>query len=216
MIEKLTPSQLNEYYNRVSENGIHGLKGIEYFQAKQLLEYCQSKELKNQELCYNFFTSNPEYNYPEKYKGGRELEYWSTTVADYNLPSYVITIVEKFLTTPTVNDNSEKIKKPKPQELSLRQIALIHVYNRLSITRENSDKIAKQHNHNSGENLYQKFTYYSKKANRKGRPTPCTPKKLSNKIELFESITPHLKATEKQEAIDEINILKSIYESEYQ
>ena len=216
MIEKLTPSQLNEYYNRVSENGIHGLKGIEYFQAKQLLEYCQSKELKNQELCYNFFTSNPEYNYPEKYKGGRELEYWSTTVADYNLPSYVITIVEKFLTTPTVNDNSEKIKKPKHDGLSLRQIALIYVYNGLSITRENGDDIAKQYNHSSGEKLFHHFCFYSKVSNRIERPTPCTKRKLYNKIELFESIIPHLAETKMKRAIDEVNSLKSVYENEYQ
>lgn len=115
MIEKLTPSQLQECYNRVSENGIHGLKGIEYFQAKQLLEYCKHKEQKNIELAYNAFTSNPEYPYPEKYKGGKELEHWSTVIAGYNIPAYVIEVVEGFLASfnnPAPPEQTKKKDKP--------------------------------------------------------------------------------------------------------
>ncbi len=216
MIEKLTPSQLNEYYNRVAENGIHGLKGIEFFQAKQLLEFCRAKEQKNIELCYKFFTSNPEYNYPEKYKGGKELVYWSTVIAGYNIPAYVIEVVEQFLTSSNGNDSSESSKKPKPEGLILRQIALIYVYNGLSITRENGVEIAKQYGHSSGEKLFHHFCFYSKVSNRIERPTPCSKRKLYNKIELFESIIPHLAETKMKRAIDEVNSLKSVYENEYQ
>jgi len=104
----------------------------------------------------------------------------------------------------------------KSEGLKISQIAIIHVYNGIQITRENGIEIAKKYNWNSGEKLFHKFTYYSSAANRKGKPTPCTPKKLKNKIELFESVIPHLNDTAKKRANDEIQILKSILESEYQ
>lgn len=105
--------------------------------------------------------------------------------------------------------------KQKP-ELKIDQIALKYAYEGLQITRENGNKIAKEYGHNSGEKLFQRFTYFSSSANRKGKPNLCTPKKLDNKIKLIESII-ELLPTEKQErAKDEVLILKKIYEAEYQ
>jgi hypothetical protein len=109
----------------------------------------------------------------------------------------------------------QPIVKQNP-ELKIAQIALKYVYEGLQITRENGNDIAKEYGHNSGEKLFQLFTYYSSSANRKGKPTLCTPKKLDNKIKLIESII-ELLPTEKQErAKDEVLILKKIYEAEYQ
>lgn len=107
----------------------------------------------------------------------------------------------------------------KSDKLKVSQIALIHVYEGKQITRENAGLIAAKHGYtakNSGEGLFQDYTYYSSTANRKEKPTLCTPKKLKNKIKLFESIVNHLPDNSKQRAIDEINILKTIYENEYQ
>jgi len=109
-----------------------------------------------------------------------------------------------------------KQAEKKSKGLKIDQIAIIYVYEGNQITRENGNEIAKQYNHNSGEKLFQRFTYFSSIANRKGKPTPCTPTKLKNKIELFESIVPHLTDTAKQRANDEIQILKTIFESEFQ
>ena len=107
----------------------------------------------------------------------------------------------------------------KTDKLKVNQIALIHVYEGVQITRENAGEIAAKHGYtakNSGEGLFQDYTNYGSTANRKGKPTPCTPKKLKNKIELFESVVSHLSDNNKQRAIDEINILKTIFENEYQ
>lgn len=109
-----------------------------------------------------------------------------------------------------------KQTKTKAEGLTTTQIALIHVYNGNQITRLNGNRIAKQHNHTSGEKLFQHYSFYSSATNRKGKPTPCTPKKLKNKIELFESILQHLTDSAKLRANDEIKILKTIYENEYQ
>lgn len=107
----------------------------------------------------------------------------------------------------------------KTGKLKVPQIALIHVYEGIQITRENAGEIAAKHGYtakNSGEGLFQDYTNYCSTANRKGKPTPCTPKKLKNKIELFESVVNHLSDNNKQRANDEINILKTIFENEYQ
>jgi hypothetical protein len=74
---------------------------------------------------------------------------------------------------------------------------------------------AKEYGHNSGEKLFQRYTYYSSAANRKGRPNPCTSRKLDNKIKLIESIIDLLPEGKKERAIDEVLILKKIYDADY-
>jgi hypothetical protein len=109
----------------------------------------------------------------------------------------------------------QPIVKPKP-ELKIDQIALKYAYEGLQITRENGNNIAKEYGHNSGEKLFQRFTYFSSLANRKGKPNLCTPKKLDNKIKLIESIIELLPTDKQERAKDEVSILKKIYEAEYQ
>jgi len=107
----------------------------------------------------------------------------------------------------------------KTDKLKVKQIAIIHVYEGLQITRGNAGEIASKHGYtakNSGEGLFQDYTHYCNTSNRIGKPTPCTPKKLKNKIELFESVVNHLTNSNKQRAIDEINILNTIFDNEYQ
>jgi hypothetical protein len=106
-------------------------------------------------------------------------------------------------------------KLPK-DKLTLEQIALKSVYEGLSITRVNANQIAKENGHNSGEKLFQRFTHYSNTQNRKGKPNPLTAKKFQNKIELFESVIELLPEPNKQRAIDELNILKKLFESEFE
>lgn len=109
----------------------------------------------------------------------------------------------------------QPIAKQKP-ELKIDQIALKYAYEGLQITRENGNEIAKEYGHNSGEKLFQRFTYFSSSANRKGKPNLCTPKKLDNKIKLIESIIELLPTDKQERAKDEVSILKKIYEAEYQ
>lgn len=129
------------------------------------------------------------------------LEYWKAEL-DNLKPS-----VTALLPQPIVK------QKPK---LTINQIALKYVYELLQITRENSKEIARKYGHNSGEKLFQRFTYYSSTANRKGKPIPCTPKKLDNKIKLIESVIELLPTDKQERAKDEVSILKEIYEAEYQ
>lgn len=106
-------------------------------------------------------------------------------------------------------------KNIKEAKLNINQIALKHFYEGLSITRENGNQIAKQYGHNSGEKLFQRFTYFSSSANRRGRPTPDTRKKLENKIKLFESVIDLLPNDKRRIANDELLILISMQETDY-
>lgn len=113
----------------------------------------------------------------------------------------------------------EKESTPPPhqeEKLTLKQIALEHFYSNKQITRQNGNKIAKQYGHNSGEKLFQHYTFYSSTANRTAKPNLCTSKKLKNKIMLFESVLDLLPTNKQQRVSDEIQTLKNILETEYQ
>lgn len=99
---------------------------------------------------------------------------------------------------------------------TIDQIALKFAYEGGQITRSNGDEIAKKFGHNSGEKLFQRFTYYSSSTNRKAKPNLCTQKKLSNKIKLIESVIELLPKDKKERATAEVKILKDIYDDEFQ
>jgi hypothetical protein len=109
--------------------------------------------------------------------------------------------------------------KTKTDKLRVPVIALIHIYEGIQITDENSKEIAAQYGYiakNSGKGLYQDYLKYYKTSDRKAKPTAETKKTLINKIELFESVLNHLSDKAKPQANDEIKILKTILENEYQ
>lgn len=139
----------------------------------------------------------------------------------YNLPynellEIKLSILKAFQKTQPQNEAlpPQQTEKPRPK-LTINQIALKYVYSEIRITRENANEKAKEYGHKSGEKLFQRFTFYSSAANRKGKPQPCTPKKLKNKIELLESVLEHLPIDKRNRIEDEISILKNIQEAEY-
>lgn len=101
-------------------------------------------------------------------------------------------------------------------KLTQTQIALKSVYEGLTITRENASEIAIKYGQQSGQRLYQKFCYYQSLTNRKAKPDPPNKKKFQNKINLFESVIELLENPYKQRAIDELKILKTIFENEFE
>lgn len=101
-----------------------------------------------------------------------------------------------------VSDSEQGIKKQ-----SLKEIALKYVYEDKIITRENANQIAVKFGHNSGDKLYQFFTFYYARANRKADPEGKI--KLLNKIRLFESVIMILSEKAKLKALAELEILRS-------
>jgi hypothetical protein len=113
---------------------------------------------------------------------------------------------------------SDKNTEKNITKLKVPQIALIHAYNEIKITRENAGTIARNYDYtspNSGEGLFHDYAFYQYSTNRKGKPEPFSKRKLQNKITLIESVLKHLLPDKLQKAQDEINILKTFYESEY-
>jgi hypothetical protein len=109
-------------------------------------------------------------------------------------------------------DIPDKDKKP---ELTISQIALKLIYEGISVTRENCNEVILNYGHNSGDKLYNEYTYYSSTSNRKGNPEPPTKVKFLNKIKLFEGVIEVLKLDKKERAIAELNIIKGNYNTLY-
>lgn len=99
--------------------------------------------------------------------------------------------------------------------LTIKQIALIHAFEWEQITRTNAKRIVESYGYTSGEKLFQWYTFFSESLNRKAKPNPCTAKTLKNKIKLFESIIPLLSTKASGRALDEVKILRTIYDREF-
>ena len=106
-------------------------------------------------------------------------------------------------------------EKPKP-EFSIKQIALKLVYEGVMVTRENATTLIKPYGHNSGDKLYNEFTFYSSSTNRKASPTPFTKQKFKNKIDLFHSVSNILTEPNKSRLLDELKIMEINYKNEFE
>ncbi|MCK9613288.1 MAG: hypothetical protein M0R16_10385 [Bacteroidales bacterium] len=107
------------------------------------------------------------------------------------------------------NSESDHNSEPDIDKLTLRQIALLCFYKGRRVTRENGNEIAKEYGLNSGEKLFQHYSFYLSRQNRIAKEP--THKKSLNKISLIESVIdllPH-DSPEKQRASEELNTLKA-------
>jgi len=117
---------------------------------------------------------------------------------------------------PSEEENKEGLQKKGQQtRLTINQIALKHYYEGNEVTKNNCNEIIRQYGHQSGSKLYIRYCYFTSTANRKGTPTPCTPRKLTNKINLIESVIKTLPKNKKSLATNDMNYLKSLFDSEY-
>jgi len=153
----------------------------------------------------------------DSYEKSLPLEF-KKTIASIKKPGFDLQEIQQWFNTVSQIHTEYEQTKNKVKEhngkLKIDQIALKYVYEEQQITRENGNEIAKQYGHNSGEKLFQRYIYYSSLANRKGKPNPFTPIRITNKINLFESVIKLLPENKKAKAIDELKILKTIYDSE--
>jgi len=231
--KKMTVNEMFDNYPDFELNEIH-IDQLFYFDLTSLQISLKDKYFTTETVVS--YLRELFDNYRES--GGNPVEWLQVTFTSINLnpQNYKVKLratlektliewIEIFEKQPIdylyYHTNPEAIppRQTKTDKLKVPQIALVHVYEGIQITRGNAGEIAKTHGYtakNSGEGLFQDYTNYRSTANRKGKPTPCTPKKLKNKIELFESVISHLSDNNKQRAIDEINILKTIFENEYQ
>lgn len=99
------------------------------------------------------------------------------------------------------------------QKLTTKEVGLKCFYEGLQVTRENGDEIAKRYGHTSGEAIYQGYTHYSSKANRRGKED--TPERMKNKIKRIEKVLCSLPEDKKSLAVDELKLLKTLLETGY-
>lgn len=102
-------------------------------------------------------------------------------------------------------------------ELTLEEIALIYVHNGEIVTRENCMEKARVYGHDGGAKLYQHFTFYSKRINRRSKPKEETQNTFKNKIERFEKVIPYITDENGIEQImEDIRVLKNLYAADYE
>ncbi|MFT5104272.1 MAG: hypothetical protein ACI86C_001936 [Candidatus Latescibacterota bacterium] len=110
-----------------------------------------------------------------------------------------------------VNQDSKTVDK-----LRIDAIALIHVYNAIHITEKNKNKIVASYGWTSGQKLKNRYQFFLITGNRTARTIPNTPKRMLNKIRLFESVVELIDENKRERLIDEISILRSYYSIDHE
>lgn len=146
-------------------------------------------------------------------------------ILEYSDLQYIETAIKQALGMAVLDDIAKDIKEPEQpkgkdysgmnKNITVKQIALVYVYNNDLITRDNANNIVKKYGYTSGEGLYQDFIKYSNVQNRSGRPSPLTRKKLNNQIERIKSIIQHLSDKGKQQANKDLEKLNELYQNEF-
>ena len=201
---------------RVSDSCIITLHTDKFISALEKLYLSESKE-KEEHIEYIYRTLSKAQNLIKRERFNfKYSETWRTIESSLDIAFshiYELHFKETNKLYPSPKKEEPAVTKPN---LRIKEIALKHVHEENQITRKNSNQIAKTYGHNSGEKLFQEYTRYTSKTNRIAKPTPFTKKRLSNKILLFEKVVDVLPLDKQRRIKDEISILKSIYEAEFE
>lgn len=193
------------------------------------IEY-RAQDLRNHER------SVPYVNYPD-YKLKHRKEHYKKPIKTYNYDLLFPEIVAKvhyliafrdmiFTRLPLVYEkhniqltiasehkeqplNSQSQPPPIKPRLSIREIAWIKIYEKVSVTRENGTELVGKYGHKSGGRLYNLFLKFSHRSERVG--DEGTKKKNANKRAIFETVIKELENDPKalQWAVDEFNMFKA-------
>lgn len=111
------------------------------------------------------------------------------------------------LTEFKITENKKEATKSK---LSLKQVALLYIYNGDHITAENNNEVAKKYGHNSGHRLQQYYNDYYKTVSRNSSGSARKDKSLANDIE---KVIEHLPENKQEQAKKEAEKLKTIIQN---
>lgn len=106
-----------------------------------------------------------------------------------------------------INKKTNATKQEKG--LSISQLGLKFVWEGITITRENAKEYLIGTKHTSGDALYNWYSKWSDRTDRKANVDPFTLKKLNNKIKLFEAVYETLPEDKKITAHSELERLRS-------
>lgn len=153
--------------------------------------------------------------------GNQQCQSYQSLYPFFQFCCVVHQIANGFLDEPAEPNQPapQVIKEPPPKRQKTQdQVALEHFYNKSPITRDNGNEIALKNGFTapkSGEGLYHKYSYYSKRDHRIGEMESPTKLKIRNKIKLFESVLPFLIDSGKSQLNDEIKPLKIKLKTDY-
>lgn len=108
MIDDLTPYQIQTYLKRIQEYGEVGLKGIEIFQAGQLLEFINNEMDEIVSWTNKMILSNPNYEYPPEFPEGKRAKYWAES-RDFDNKRKIRNIIKKFLLNHSLKKEATEV-----------------------------------------------------------------------------------------------------------
>ena len=100
----------------------------------------------------------------------------------------------------------EVVRPVKSDKLTLRQVALLHIYKGKVIPKA-ADAIAKEYGHQSGAKLYSHYLTVSQRAGRTGEDIEG--QKLAPMIKTIKGLIPHLSGPARQQAESELQTLEA-------
>ncbi len=215
----------NEFYERRKE----------YYNNNYLISETKKEELLKDEISEKYRNDNSHYRFSKRFteysgvinysdikdiakevvriSGIRSL--WSagknlSKTANFEHQTKESIIIE------TLFETLKNVKqKALDKNLTISQIALKLVYEEKKINKKEAKNLAQDYGYTSGDKLYQKFCFYSSRANRKGKPSPYTKRKLLNKINLISSVIDLLPDPYKITAKDELIILETFLSNDF-
>lgn len=114
--------------------------------------------------------------------------------------------------------HKKKLIKKENNGLTLEQIALIHIYNRVRILTDEikTNAIAKSYGHSSGKKLYDLYSgYYNNPETLNSDPVGCTTRIMRNIINRMEKIRPFINDEGLKKYNEDLEALKEIERNQY-
>jgi hypothetical protein len=132
MIENLQPYHYSTYLQRVQDAGIHGLRGLELFQAHQLKRICQNQQVEISKLSISVADANPDALYPDEFADDH-IEFWRQSFRDSKDLELLIKTIDKFIENSSTTNNEPKTPPPlsKGYYINLTKEQLTALYHKL-------------------------------------------------------------------------------------
>ncbi len=190
------------YDTRAIQTSIHNqIPRSEYNKYRNEIEILRIKE--------NYYKKNSIYatNYSRSINQNALVSLYSYHIY---LKAFLETELNKLQQQSTMSLGKDK-NPIEEKKLTLKEIALIYIYNDTPISKQNNNDIAQKYEHQSGHKLYQHYNKYRSKTQRTGAED--TAKKTENKINLIKGIIKHL--NNQEQAKSDLEALTNNYNIEY-
>lgn len=113
------PFEVRDNYDKAHQDEAY-LKRLDEYDLNRVYEYAQNRWLTHLRMAEGMFLANPNYLYPEKYRGGHEFDYWLDVEWQSQRCKAVIKEIERLRKVekePAIKSQTALTKPPIPKTL---------------------------------------------------------------------------------------------------